>query len=284
VTGTYNIPLSQFASSWTLEAGPLAAAALALTLFAQAFIRLRRRGRTDHASWDRALLFVLGVAVSVFPLVSPIDVIGDRYLISAHMVEHVMLGDAGPALMVCAVRGPLAVFLLPNYLLRPLGHSAGVRRLSGVLLRPQVTVAAWVIVMGLWHIPAAYDYTLTHQTVHDLEHLSFAFVGTLLWVQLIDPTGRHRLSTLHKLLVALAVFGFGQILADALIFPLRPLYPSYADQPARVLGLSPVLDQQLAGFVMTFEQSISLGICCAFLVRSLRRSHDGPPASARSSA
>jgi cytochrome c oxidase assembly factor CtaG len=284
VTGTYSIPLSQFASSWTLEAGPLAAAALALALFAQAFIRLRRRGRADHASWDRAALFALGVAVAVFPLVSPIDLIGDRYLISAHMIEHVMLGDAGPALMVCAVRGPLAVFLLPNYLLRPLGHSAGVRTVIGVLLRPDVTLAAWAIVMGLWHIPAAYDYTLTHQTVHDLEHLSFAIVGTLLWIQLIDPTGRHRLSILQKLLLALVVFGLGQVLADVLIFPRHPLYPSYADQPARVLGLSPLLDQQLAGFVMIVEQSITLGVCSAFLVRSLIRSTDMPAASAQSSA
>ena len=280
MTGTYSVPLSLFASSWTLDAGPVAAAALGLVLFAQAFMRLRRRGRYDHASWDRALLFGLGVAVSLFPLVSPIDLIGDRYLISAHMLEHLMLGDAGPALMVCAVRGALVVFLLPPYLLRPLAHSRAVRSAFGVLVRPDVTLVVWVGVMAAWHIPAAYDYTLTHQVVHNFEHLTFAVAGTLIWVQLIDPTGRGRLTAFQRLMFALAVFGLGQILSDFLIFPFQPIYPSYADQPARVLGISPLLDQQLAGLVMTIEQALTLGVCAGFLVRSMLRPAGPQPASA----
>jgi cytochrome c oxidase assembly factor CtaG len=110
----HSVALSSFASQWSADPGPPIAAAIAVALFTQGFVRLRRRGRRDHASWDRPLLFGLGVAVSVIPLVSPIDPLSDDYLLSVHMLEHVLLGDAGPALMVCALRGPLLVFVLPG--------------------------------------------------------------------------------------------------------------------------------------------------------------------------
>src|SRR2546422_447125 len=91
----------------------LAAAALAALLFAQGALRLRRRGRADLASWDRAALFAVGLAVSLAALVTPIDSLGEDELLSLHMLQHVLIGDLGVALMVVAVRGPLLVFLLP---------------------------------------------------------------------------------------------------------------------------------------------------------------------------
>ena len=262
----HTVAVSQFFGSWAADPGPTALSALALLLFAQAFLRLRRRGRPDLAPWSRAAMFALGVLISIFPLVSPLDAIGDQYLLSVHMIEHVLLGDAGPALIVCAVRGPLGVFMLPGYLVRPIGHSRLVRRALDVLLHPVVTLALWVVIYGCWHIPAAYDYTLTHQTVHDIEHLMFALAGTLVWIQLIDPAGRNRLSFQQRIAYAVTIFACGQVLADTLLLWFHPLYATYANQPARVLGLGPLLDQRLAGAVMMVEQSISLGTCVAFLV------------------
>lgn len=269
IAGTHDVALSSFASSWSLAAGPVAAAVVGLALFAQAFLRLRRRGRADHAPWSRAVLFTAGVGLSVFPLVSPIDPLSDRYLLSVHMCEHLMLGDAGPALMVCAVRGPLALFLLPGYLLGPLARTSWLRRGVGFLLRPRVSLAVWVTAMACWHIPAAYDYTLTNQTVHDLEHLTFAIAGVLVWTQLIDPMRHGRLRVPQRLLYALVLFVFGQLLSDVLIFTFHPLYPSYANQPARVMGISPLLDQRLAGLVMMLEQAITLGTCAILLARQV---------------
>ncbi len=88
-------------------------------LFLQAFLRLRRR-RPGHAPWTRALLFAAGLALLVLPLVSPLDEAGDERLLSAHMLQHVLIGDAAAVLLVLAVRGPLLFFLLPPALLRPL--------------------------------------------------------------------------------------------------------------------------------------------------------------------
>src|SRR5439155_7288086 len=94
------VTAASIASEWEPAAGPIAAGAVALLLFALAFARLRRRGRRDHATWQHAAVFVLGVSLLVLALVSPLDAVGDDYLLSGHMLQHAILLDAGPALVL----------------------------------------------------------------------------------------------------------------------------------------------------------------------------------------
>jgi cytochrome c oxidase assembly factor CtaG len=259
------------ASAWEAPIAVLAGAAFALALFAQAFVRLRRRGRKDHAGWDRAALFTLAVAIGTLALVSPLDYVGDEYLLSAHMLQHVIIGDLAVALAIVALRGPLVFFLIPAAVLGGLARLGWLRAGLAFLLRPKVAFAFWAIVIAAWHVPAAYDYTLTHQVVHDLEHLSFVVVGVLVWVQLVDPARRRDLGLVGRLALAIALFAAGQVLADVLIFAQRPLYGSYAEQPDRLLGLSPLEDQRLAGLVMMGEQLLTLGTCVALLLLAQHR-------------
>ena len=90
-------------------------------------------------------------------------------------------------------------------------------------------------------------------------------VGVLVWVQLVDPARRRDLGFVGRLALAIALFAAGQVLADVLIFAMRPLYGSYAEQPDRLLGLTPLEDQRLAGLVMMSEQVLTLGLCAVFL-------------------
>jgi len=247
------------ASAWEAPPAVLIGSALALALFAQAFVRLRRRGRADHAGWERAALFVAAVALGTLALVSPLDYIGEEYLLSAHMLQHVVIGDLAVALAIAAIRGPLTFFLIPAAILAPLARSGGLRRFLHFILRPWGAFAIWAVVIGAWHVPAAYDYTLRHQYVNDLEHLSFVLVGVLVWTLMVDPARRGDLGRAGRIGLAIALFAAGQILADVLIFAMRPLYPAYADQPDRLLGLSPLADQRLAGIVMMVEQLLTIG-------------------------
>ena len=116
-------------------------AGLAIALFLQGWLRLRRRGRAEYASAWRLVLFLLGVAAAVLPLVSPLDELSDHYLLSAHMLEHVLLADVSPALMLLAVRGPLVVFLLPPAVLRPLARAHRLRAVLAWFMRPPVAIA-----------------------------------------------------------------------------------------------------------------------------------------------
>src|SRR5438034_6377776 len=146
---------------------PVLAAVIASLLFLQAVVRLRRRGRPDLAGWDRVALFAAGLGVTLFALVGPLDRIADDELLSAHMAQHVLIGDVGPALMVTALRGPLLVFFLPAPILAPLARNARVRAVLGTLLRPRVAFGLWAANLAIWHVPFLYDLALAHQNLHD---------------------------------------------------------------------------------------------------------------------
>jgi cytochrome c oxidase assembly factor CtaG len=236
------VPKSELGSAWETPPAVLAGAGLALLLFGQAWIRLRRRGRVDLAGVDRAFLFVAAVVLGTLALVSPLDAIGEEYLLSAHMLEHVLIGDAAVALALVALRGPLTFFFLPGRVLRPLARVGALRSFLRFLLRPKVSFAIWAAVLAGWHYPAAYDYVLDHQVVHDLQHVTFVLAGVLVWTQLVDPARRRELR-----------------------------YPGRIAQDERLLGLSPLGDQRLAGVVMMVEQAVTLGTCVAFLLVASHR-------------
>jgi len=242
---------------------PVLAAVVAALLFAQAVLRLRRRGRTDLAGWDRIALFAAGLGVTVFALVGPLDRLADEKLLSAHMGQHVLIGDLGPALMVTALRGPLLVFFLPAAVLAPLARSPRVRTILGTLLRPRVAFSLWAANLAIWHVPRIYDAALRHEKLHDFEHVCWMICGVLVWTLLVDPGSHRRLSVGGRVALAAAMFAAGQILTDVLVFSFTPLYPAYQG----AYGLSALTDQQLAGIVMMVEQLATLGTCVALLLR-----------------
>jgi putative membrane protein len=242
---------------------PAVFAAIAALLFLQAVVRLRRRGRVDLAGWDRIALFAAGLAVTLFALVGPLDRIADDKLLSAHMGQHVLIGDLGPALMVTALRGPLLVFLLPAPILAPLARSARVRAVLGTLLRPPVAFGLWAANLALWHVPYLYDTALAHQGVHDVEHACWTVCGILVWTLLVDPGSHRRLTVGGRVALGVALFAAGQILTDVLVFSFTRLYPAYHG----AYGISALTDQQLSGIVMMVEQLATLGTCVALLLR-----------------
>jgi putative membrane protein len=242
---------------------PVLAAAVAALLFAQAVVRLRRRGRADRAGWDRVALFAAGLGLSLFALVGPLDRLADDSLLSAHMGQHVLIGDLGPALMVTAVRGPLLVFLLPAPVLAPLARSLRVRAVLGALLRPRVAFSLWAANLAIWHVPYLYDLALAHQGLHDFEHFCWTACGILVWTLLVDPGAHRRLTVGGRVALAAALFAAGQILTDVLVFSFTPLYPWYHG----AYGVSALTDQQLSGIVMMVEQLATLATCVALLLR-----------------
>ena len=217
------------------------------------------------------MLFLGGLALATLPLLSPLDDAGERFLLSGHMLQHVLIGDAAPLLLVLALRGPLLIFLLPGFALRPLARLRPLRAALAFLLRPKVSLLTWALVLGAWHTPAAYEYALTHQPVHDLEHAFFLLAGLLVWSQLVDPARRRELRLSGRIAFAVAMFAAGQVLAYVLIFSFTPIYSAYASQEERLLGLSPLTDQRLAGAVMMAEQLLTLGACVGLLLRAYVR-------------
>ncbi|HVM56422.1 MAG TPA: cytochrome c oxidase assembly protein [Gaiellaceae bacterium] len=246
----------------------VAGAVVASALFGQAVRRLRSRGRADLAGWDRVALFAGGLAAMFVALESPLDRVADEKLLSAHMLQHVLIGDVAPALLVLAVRGPLLFFVLPAAVLGPLARSRGVRAVARALTRPAVVFGLWALNLAIWHVPVVYDAVLTRPLLHEFEHVCWLVAGTLVWTILVDPARHGRLSVPGRVAFAAILFASGQVLTDVLVFSFVPLYPAYPG----AYGISALTDQQLSGVVMMVDQLLMLGICVALLLRPrLRR-------------
>ena len=122
------VPPSLF-QEWLFEPWVLLAAAVAAAFFLQGFVRLRRRGRRDHASWGRLALFSRRPRPARVCRSSRRSTsVGDHFLLSAHMLQHVLIGDAAPGSV--APRGPRPAFLLRGPARRCCACLADLRRFT----------------------------------------------------------------------------------------------------------------------------------------------------------
>ena len=250
-------------AAWSAPLSVDVPALIAVALFLHGWLRLRRRGRADLADWKRAALFSAGLLVVLAGLLSPIHTIGENHLLSVHMLQHVMIGDLGIALMVVAVRGPLLVFLLPSRVLGPIARDRDVRAILSFLLRPKVAFTLWAANLAIWHIPRLYITAILHPWLHDIEHACWMLAGLLVWTLLVDPGSHRRLTTAGRIALAAAMFGAGQVLSSVLIFSFHPLYALYHG----AYGFSALTDQKLAGIVMMVEQLLVLGTFTYLVLR-----------------
>lgn len=190
---------------------------------------------------------LLGIAAAVLALaasVGPIEASASS-LLSAHMLQHVLVGDLVPLLVVLALRGDVLASL-PRPPRRVL---LGLDR----LFRPVPAFALWSAALALWHLPVLYDAALRVPLLHASEHASFALGGLLVWTMLLDPARGGALPGWRRFGYALAVLATSQALANVLVLSYRPIYGVYAARPHALR------DQDAAGVVMMVEQLLTVG-------------------------
>lgn len=243
-------------SAWGTDPLVLMGVAVAALLYGAGWWRLRDRGRPDLAGLPRAACFAAGLAVIALALLSPLDHVGEEYLLSVHMTQHMLIGDVGPLLLTLGVAGPLALFVVPRPALRALARPRP-RAVLRVLGRPWVAFAAWSAVMCGWHVPAAYDYALAHPWAHYAEHLTMIVAGLAVWMHILGILPRIRMSHARRAAYALGLLAVNMVVSEVL-FLHGPLYSVYIEQPDRLLGLSPTADQTRAALIMTAEQMLTL--------------------------
>ena len=174
--------------------------ALLATVYVRRFRAARREAGGRGAGPLQALAFTGAMLALLAALASPIDGLGEDYLFSAHMVQHVLLGDIAPLLLLLA---------LSRVIMRPATRRlARVERALGPLASPATGIALWLGVMYLWHMPALYDAAAEQPLVHLLEHTSFFAAGIALWWPLVQPVPmRRRLSGMQPLAYIAAAKG-----------------------------------------------------------------------------
>jgi cytochrome c oxidase assembly factor CtaG len=245
---------------WRLDATVLAPLALYAALYLWRFRAARREAGGRGAGLAQALAFVAAILVIGAAVASPLDALGERYLFSAHMLQHVLLGDIAPLLVLLA---------LSRVILRPATRRLHrLERALGRLAHPATGLFVWLGLIYLWHVPALYDAALRSPVLHALEHASFFTAGLALWWPLIQPVPmRRRLSGPGSLAyIGLAKAGLAA-LGLYLVWSSTVAYPYYESVP-RIWGLSAIEDQNVGGALMMVEQSLVLVV--AFFVLFVR--------------
>ncbi|MEO0056058.1 MAG: hypothetical protein RLZZ50_2005 [Verrucomicrobiota bacterium] len=191
----------------------------------------------SHAWRFHSSLFVFYLAVG-----SPLDQAGERFLLSAHMVQHqliiypaaILFLTGLPAWLVSLVTGRLS-FRLPGRL----------------LFHPVTCALLYTAIISAWHIPALYDLALRERPVHILEHVTFFGAALLYWWPLLSPSrefpaARHAIQMLYLVALTLLMTPLFAYIA----FSSEILYPTYEYAPRLIPNFDPAQDQLLGAAIM----------------------------------
>lgn len=188
----------------------------------------------------QAVAFAGGVVALLLALTWPLADIAAHWLLVGSVLQRLILMLLAP---------PLLITGLPQSLVITLTRPAPIDTTLRFLSRPPVAVAVVTVVgVGTLTVAAvqAQASSVLARAGIDLAVLAAGFV---LWLPvLVRLPGTPRMSALGKggyLIVQSIVPSF---LAVVWIFARHPLYPTYTGN-GPVLGLAPLTDQQVAGFL-----------------------------------
>lgn len=246
---------------------------LACGLYVRALRVLRgRRPRALHVSRLQQACWWIGIALLAIGLMGPPDAYDDR-LLSAHMAQHLLIGDLAAPFLLLGLRTPLLLFYLPRPGLVLLAHRRWLRRAFRTLRQPLVALPVYVLTVYVWHIGGLFEGALRHPLLHALQHEAFLAANLLLWWSVIEPNRRRMGGQLWKIGYIFAARMSTMFLAMIFVFTRGILYAGFYGEGARE-GFSARADQQTAGgLMMTLDILIMALAACWFFVLASRE-HD----------
>jgi putative membrane protein len=167
-----------------------------------------------------------GVAAGWVAVASPVAHL-DHHLLTAHMVQHLLLMVVAAPLILLGARSKLHMRW----------H-----------LHPAFCWLAGSLTVIIWHVPGVFEVPLQVRYWHTIEHASFFIAGLLFWYPVIHPsfTTRSWMLPLYLFLATLPCDALSAYLA----FCGHVVYRQYLSGHGGMFGLSPLEDQALAGAIM----------------------------------
>ena len=204
---------------------------------------LRTRLAPD-APFERGKALMFGAALLLLYLVegSPLHDLAERYLLSAHMLQHLLLSYVVARMILVGVPAWLWRRLLLNRFVAPVARR---------VLRPTVTFVVFSVAFALWHIPVIYEGALMSPTVHHIEHIVFLVTAIMLWWPILSPLPELPRAPHLVQLAYLFTIPIAQLpVFAAITFSPDVVYRTYEVAPRVYPWLSAVGDQALAGAIM----------------------------------
>jgi putative membrane protein len=189
----------------------------------------------------QVVAFVAAMVVLFVASTWPIHQIGEDYLYSVHMIQHMLLSYVLP---------PLVLLATPEWLLRALLGPGNGYRAVRFLSRPVVAGVLYNGVVFIMHIPVVVNTATRIGPLHFSLHLLVVLVATLMWTPVVGPLPELRMSPGGKMVYLFLISVFVAIPSGWLSFADGAVYSHYGRQPVRVWGMTPQDDQQLAAIIM----------------------------------
>ncbi len=174
-----------------------------------------------------------GLAAGWVAVASPVAHL-DHHLLTAHMVQHLLLTLVAAPLVLLGTRSWVHLRWLPH---------------------PAFCWLAGSLTVILWHVPGVFELPLQVRYWHTIEHASFFIAGLLFWYPVIHPsfTTRPWMLPLYLFLATLPCDALSAFLA----FCGHVVYRQYLSGHGGMFGLSPLEDQALAGAIMWFTVTLA---------------------------
>jgi cytochrome c oxidase assembly factor CtaG len=244
--------LSGVFTEWHLEPVPTVIAVWMAGSYLLGVRVLHARG--DRWPWGRTASFV-GLGTGSFLLATCSGLAAyDTTLLSAHMVQHMVLAMVVPLALALGAPVTLALRTLPRKprrVLLAVLHSRVVR----VLSFPPLTFALFVLSPWVLYLTSWYDATLTSAYLHEALHLHVVVVGALfLWpIVGVDPVPG-RVGYPFRMLLMVMTLPFHAFLGITLMNQTALVggdwYPDLAARTGLGWLPDPAADQHLAGGIL----------------------------------
>ena len=178
----------------------------------------------------------------------PIHQIGENYLYSVHMLQHMMLSYFMP---------PLVLLATPVWLMRLLVGTGRTYRIVKAMTKPVVAAVVFNLAVMVTHIPPVVNASVVSAPLHYSLHTLLVLTALLMWMPVVGPFHELRISDATKPIYLFLQSVVPTVPAGWLTFAEGVVYKHY-DQPVRVWNLTVTDDQQLAGAIMKIGGSIFL--------------------------
>lgn len=189
----------------------------------------------SQIAWFGAGLFTLWVASDW-----PVHDIGEQYLYSVHMSQHLLLSFAAP---------PMFLLGTPTWLARLVIGKGRAYAVLKRIARPIPVTVAFNLVVVFSHWPAVVNVSVSNPVLHYLVHVAVVVTALLMWLPVAGPLSELRFSLPVQMIYLFLQSIIPTVPAGWLTFADSAVYKSY-DIPTRVFGLSVAYDQQIAGLQM----------------------------------
>ena len=200
---------------------------------------VRRWG--GSATRRQVVTFTAGVATIWIASDWPVHDLAERYLLSVHMTQHLLLSLVAPPLMLLGT---------PAWLLRRVVSPRPINWVVRNLARPIPAIILFNLVIAVSHTPAVMNAMLEHHPWHFVGHAALFLSATIMWWPVVSPLPEMpTLSYPAKMVYLFVQSLLPTIPASFLTFGSTPVYAFYTHVP-RIWGISVMTDQLIAGLMM----------------------------------